>query len=185
MQVFEIFSYFFLFHVVVFPPPPGTGSNEYSVLDSFQDDVCGFLVEVLFYLEAVCPAAAVCGCEQGCSATCAGIDDDVSGIGEYLDETDKQGYGLLRGVDLGCGVVPGEVEAVEYHCAVVVELGQFVPIEQDAIFTVADDLHIGFEDLRGEVFAEYEVYVVGEAVFASQLNVLELLLELAEDDHTG
>lgn len=65
--------------------------NEYTVLYSSEDDVGGFLVEVLFYLEAVCPAVAVCGGKQGCSATGAGVDDDISGVGEYLDETGKQG----------------------------------------------------------------------------------------------
>ena len=72
-----------------FPSPAGAGLNEYAVLYSFQNDVGGFLVEVLFYLEAVCPAVAVCCCKQGCSATGAGVDDDISGVGEYLDETGK------------------------------------------------------------------------------------------------
>lgn len=45
----------------------------------------------------------------------------------------------------------GEVEAVEDHRPVVVELGEFVAVEQDAVLAVADNLHIGFEDL-GEKF---------------------------------
>lgn len=77
------------------------GSNEYAVLYSFQNDVGGFLVEVLFYLEAVCPAVAVCCCKQGCSATGAGVDDDISGVGEYLDKTGKQGTGFWHGWILG------------------------------------------------------------------------------------
>lgn len=150
-----------------------------------EDDVGGFFVEVLFYLESVCPAVAVCGGKQGCSATGAGVDDNISGVGEYLDETGKQGDGFLAWVYFGgCGV-PGEVEAVEDHCPVVVELGEFVAVEQHAVFAISDNLHIGFEDLWGEVFAEYEVDVMFESVFATEFYILELLLELAEDDHAG
>lgn len=122
------------------------------MLYSFQNDVGGFLVEVLFYLEAVCPASAVCGGKQGCSATGAGVDDDISGVGEYLDETGKQGDGFLAWVYLGCRGVSGEVETVEDHRPVVVELGEFVAVEQDAVLAVADNLHIGFEDLGGRSF---------------------------------
>ena len=110
------------------------------------------MVEVLFYLEAVCSASAVCGGKQGHPATGAGVDDDISGVGEYLDETGKQGDGLLAWMYLGCCVVAGEVEAVEDHRPVVVELGEFVAVEQDAVFAVADNLHIGFEDLGGRSF---------------------------------
>lgn len=153
------------------------------MLYSFQNDVGGFLVEVLFYLEAVCPASAVCGGKQGCSATGAGVDDDISGVGEYLDETGKQGDGFLAWVYLGCRGVSGEVETVEDHRPVVVELGEFVAVEQDAVLAVADNLHIGFEDLGGEVFTEYEVDVMFESVFATEFDILELLLELAENHH--
>lgn len=168
-----------------FPSPVGAGLNEYAVLYSTEDDVGGFLVEVLFYLEAVCPASAVCGGKQGCSATGAGVDDDISGVGEYLDETGKQGDGFLAWVDLGCRGVSGEVEAVKDHRPVVVELGEFVSVEQHAVFAISYNLHIGFEDLWGEVFTEYEVDVMFESVFATEFYILELLLELAEDDHAG
>lgn len=161
------------------------GSDEHAVLYAGEYDVVCLTKEVFFYFEAVGPTTAVCGGKQGCAATGAGVDDDIAGVGEYLDESDEQGDGFLGGVYLGGRRVARVVEAVEYHGSVVVELGEFVAVEQDAVFAVSDNLHVGFEDLRGIVFTEHEVDVVLEAVFLAQLDVFELLLELAEDNHTG
>ena len=159
--------------------------NEHAVLYAGEYDVVCLAEEVFFYFEAVGPASAVCSSKQGCAATGAGVDDDIAGIGEYLDESDEQGNGFLRGVYLWGRRVARVVEAVEYHGSVVVELGKFVAVEQDAVFAVSDNLHVCFEDLRGIVFTEHEVDVVLKAVFLAQLDVFELLLELAEDNHTG
>lgn len=79
--------------------------------------------------------------------------------------------------------LPGELYAVEYHPPLVVELRELVAVEEQPVLAVADDAHIGFENLCGVVLSEHEVDVVVEAVAFGEFYEVELLLEGAEHYH--
>ena len=84
-----------------------------------------------------------------------------------------------------CHVVTHPVEAVENHAAFIVELRELVFVKHKAVFTVADNLHVGFEHLSREVLAEHKRNIIFQSVACSELNVVVKLLEGAEQHHAG
>lgn len=87
-------------------------------------------------------------------------------------------------MNVRCGRIPPPVEAVEHHSAIVPELWQLVTIENQSVFAVANNLHIGLQDLCREFLAENEIDVVVQSVPLAQLYEMKLLLESTEQNHT-
>ena len=67
--------------------------------------------------------------------------NDITLIGENLNQTLKQRHGLLCGMHLWCVIVTHPIETVEYHLTVIVELRQLVLIQHQPILAVTYDLH--------------------------------------------
>ena len=87
-------------------------------------------------------------------------------------------------MNLRCLSISAPIKAVKNHLTIVVEFGQFITIKNQSIFTVADDFHICFKNLCGEVFAEHKIYVVLKAVSFAKFDIFKLLFKLTKQNHT-
>ena len=58
------------------------------------------------------------------------------------------------------GTVPVPFKPVKYHMAVIAEFWQFVSVQHDGKLCGTNDLHIGFQNLRGIVLDEEQGLVM-------------------------
>lgn len=158
---------------------------EQVVIDVFLDVRNSLRIYLLLYLKAI--RLALHGrCRNDAAATAGGrVDDNIIGVGEQAYQPLEKRDGLLGRMGFRHSKVSRELHAVHNHLAVVVELRQFVAIEDETILAVANNLHVSLQDLRRVVLSEHEGNAALETVSLAKLLVVELLLPSAEDDHAG
>jgi hypothetical protein len=102
-------------------------------------------------------------------------------------QVSSNGARALCGVSSG-SIVTHPIYAIEHHTppnCIIVELGQLVPVKQNAIFTITHNLHVRFKDLCRKVIAEYKIDVMVEPIPLTEFNVFEMLFKLAKHNHQG
>lgn len=95
----------------------------------------------------------------------------------------SKGTGFCVGCTLGVSLSLIQSKQLKIILAILVELGQLIPVQQYPIFTIANDFHICFQHLCGKVLSENKVDVMVKTISFAKFYVFELLFKLAKHNH--